>query len=70
MCISMDILNLVKFLTFLLKILSVKKVLTSLKGPNAVNKLRKMVCGNPNLDFVNFNVYIKFGHSVYSFSRY
>ena len=48
--------NLVKFCTFILKILSGKEILTSIKGRNSVTNLQKM-CNNPNSDLVNINVF-------------
>ena len=57
MCIQ----NLVKFCIFILKILNENKILTSIKGCNYVTNLRKMVSSNPNIDFVNIDVYNKFG---------
>ena len=35
--------------------------MTSIKGHNSVANLRKMTIYNPNVDFVNDNVYTKFG---------
>ena len=57
MCIQ----NLVKFCQFLLKILSGKEILTSIKGRNSIKILRKMTGNNPKLDHVNVDVHTKFG---------
>ena len=52
MCIQ----NLVKFCIFIFKILSENQFLTSIKGPNSVANLRKMMLYNPKVDPVNDNV--------------
>ena len=52
--------NLVLFCQFLLKILSKKQILTSIKGRNSVVNLRKRKTYNTNVDLVNDNVYTKF----------
>ena len=57
MCIQ----NLVRFCQFVLKILSGKEILTSIKGRNSVKILRKMTGNNPKLDLVNDDVHTKFG---------
>ena len=57
MCIQ----NLVKFCQFILKILSKKQILKSIKGCNSVANLRKMTPYDPNVDLINANVYTKFG---------
>ena len=44
-----------------LKILSRNKILTSIKGRNSVNILRKMMGNNPKLDLVYDDVHTKFG---------
>ena len=46
--------------TFVLKILSGDKIMTSIKGHNSAMNLRKMTANNLNLDFVNIKAYIKF----------
>ena len=56
MCIQ----NLIKFCSFVLKILSGKENLRSFKGRNSVANLRKMTIYNTNIDLVNDNVYTKF----------
>ena len=53
--------NLVGFCQFVLKILSGNKILTSIKGHNAVKILQKMTGNNPKLDLVNVDVHTKFG---------
>ena len=57
MCIQ----NLVLFCQFVLKILSKKQILTSIKGHNSVANLRKANIYNINVDLVNDNVLTKFG---------
>ena len=57
MCIQ----NLVLFCQFLLKILSKNQILTSIKGRNSVVNLRKTKIYHTNVDFVNDNVFTKFG---------
>ena len=54
MCIQ----NLVSFCQFVLKILSINRILTSIKGSNSVANLRKTMIYNIN---INDNVYTKFG---------
>ena len=57
MCIQ----NLVFFCQSILKILSKHQILTSIKGRNSVPNLRKTKIYNINVDFVNDNVFTKFG---------
>ena len=58
MCIQ----NLVLFCQFVLKILSKKRILTSIKGSNFVANLQKKTkIYNTNIDLVNDNVFTKFG---------
>ena len=57
MCIQ----NLVSFCHFVLKILSINRILTSIKGSNNVANLQKTKIDNNNIDLVNDNVYTKFG---------
>ena len=52
--------NLIKFCPLVLKILSGKEILTSIKGCNSVANLRHLMLYNPNLDTINVNVYTKF----------
>ena len=56
--------NLVRFCQFVLKILSGKEILTSIKGCNSVKILRKMTGNNPKLDLVNDDVHTKFGRML------
>ena len=56
MCIQ----NLVTFCQFVLKILSKKQILTSIKGRNSVANLRKTIIYNNNVDLVNDDVHTKF----------
>ena len=53
--------NLVLFCQFVLKILSINQILTSIKGRNSVANLRKTKINNTNLDLVTDNVYTNFG---------
>ena len=53
--------NLVGFCQFVLKILSGNEILTSIKGRNSVNILRKMMGNNPKPDLVYVDVHTKFG---------
>ena len=57
MCIQ----NLVRFCQFVLKILSVNEILTSIKGRNSVKIWPKMTGNNPKLDLVNVDMHTKFG---------
>ena len=61
MSMVMYIQNLVKFCTFIIKILSKKQFLISIKGHNSVANLRKMMLYFTSIDLVNDNVYTKFG---------
>ena len=61
MSMMMCIQNLVGFCQFVLKILSGNEILTSIKGRNSVNILRKMMGNNPKLDLVYDNVHTKSG---------
>ena len=56
MCIQ----NLDRFCESVLKILSGKEILTSVKGRNSVKILQKMTGNNPKLDLVNVDVHTKF----------
>ena len=49
------------FCQFVLKILSKKQILISIKGRNSVANLRKIMIYNTNVDIVHDNVYRKFG---------
>ena len=53
--------NLVSSCQFVLKILSINRILSSIKGSNSVANLRKTKIYNINIDLVNDNVYTKFG---------
>ena len=53
--------SLVSFYQFVLKILSINQILTSINGRNSVANLQKTVIYNTNVDLVNDNVYTKFG---------
>ena len=57
MCIQ----NLVRFCQFVLKILSVNKILTKIKGRNSIKILPKMTGNIPNLGPVNVDAHTKFG---------
>ena len=56
-----------KLCPFVLKILSGKEILTSIKDHNSVTNLRKMTGNTLNIDLVNID--LKFGEilSIYSF---
>ena len=54
--------DLVKFYTFVLKILRRNKILLPMKGHKFVTNLRKITGKNPiDTDLVNFYAFIKFG---------
>ena len=53
--------SLVSFCQFVLKILSKKQILISIKGCNSVANLQKTMIYNTNVDLVTDNVYTKFG---------
>ena len=57
MCIQ----NLVLFCQFVLKILSKKRILTSIKGSYSVANLQINFFYKTNIDLVNDNVFTKFG---------
>ena len=57
MCIQ----NFVSFCQFVLKILSKKQILTSIKACNFVANLGKTMIYDTNIDLVNDNVYTKLG---------
>ena len=61
MSMIMCIQNLVTFCQFVLKILSKNQILTSIKGRNSVENLRKTIIYYTNIDLVNDDVYTKFG---------
>ena len=42
------------------KILSINKILTSIKGHNSVENEQKILFNHPNLHLVNINAYTKF----------
>ena len=52
--------NFIKIHQFVLKILNGKKILTSIKDHNSVEKKRKIIYKCPNLHFVNINAITKF----------
>ena len=57
--------SLVSFCQFVLKILSKNQILTSIRGRNYVENLRKTLIYNTDVDLVNDNVYTKFGLNRY-----
>ena len=65
MCIQ----NLVSFYQFVLKILKKKRILSSIKGSNSVENLRKTKIYNTKIDLVTDNVYIKFGLNLFICSQ-
>ena len=50
-----------KLCSFVLKILDGNENLAYINGHNSGTNMQKMMCDNPNVDFVNMNAYIKFG---------
>ena len=60
--------NFVKFYHFVLKILSgdeiLNEILISIKDHNSFTHMQKIMCYNPNQDFVNIIAYTKFGNSI------
>ena len=67
----MHIQNLMKFCSFVLKILSGNEILTLIKGHNSLTILRKMTGNNPNLDLVNINAHTNFfSNFIHLFLRY
>ena len=65
MCIQ----NLGRFCPSVLKILSGKEILSSIKGHNSIKILRKMTGNNLKLDHINIDVHIKFGQILSICSR-
>ena len=65
MCIQ----NFVSFCQFVLKILIKTRLLTSIKGSDSVEILRKTKIYNTNIDLVNDNVYTKFGLNLLILSQ-
>ena len=61
MSMAMYIQNLVEFCQSILKILSKKQFLISIKGRVSIANLRKMTIYNTKLDLVHDDVYTKFG---------
>ena len=53
--------NLIKYCPSILKILSKNQFLTSIKGSNSVENLRKMMLYNTYIDLTDDHVYTKFG---------
>ena len=57
-----------KFFHFVSKILSgndiLNEILTSIMGYNSITNMWKMMCNNPNLDFIIINAYTKFGENL------
>ena len=56
----MHIQNLIEIHKLIHKILSINKILTSIKGHNCVKNLPKILCIRNNMDLVNINAYTKF----------
>ena len=56
----MHIQNLIEIHKLIHKILSINKILTSIKGYNSVKNLQKITCIRYNLDLVFINAYTKF----------
>ena len=61
--------NLVSFCQIVLKIMSKNRILKSIKGSNSVANLRKTKIYNSNIEFVNDNVYTKFGLNLFICSQ-
>ena len=60
MSMIMCLQNMVSISLFVLKLLNKKRILTSIKGCNAVANLRKITFYNPKVDLVNNNnIYTK-----------
>ena len=49
-----------EFLSFVLRILSGNKILTSIKGHNSGTNVQKIMCNNPEPDLAKMNACIKF----------
>ena len=60
MSISMHIQNLIEIHRLIHKILSINKILTSIKGQNSVKNWPKITCFRNNMDLVFINAYTKF----------
>ena len=58
--ISMHIQNLIEIHKLIHKILSINKILTSIKGHNSVKNWPKIMCIRYNMDLVYINAYTKF----------
>ena len=58
--ISMHIQNLIEIYKLIHKILSINKILTSIKGHNSVKNQPKITCFRNNMDLVYINAYTKF----------
>ena len=56
----MHLQNVIKIHQFVLKILSINKISTSIKGHNSVENERKIWFNHPNIYLININVYTKF----------
>ena len=70
-CIYIYIQDLVSFCQFVIKTLSKKQILTSIKGRKPVANLQKTMIYITNVDLVNDNELHKvWSHFVNSFSRY
>ena len=58
--ISMHIQNLIEIHILIHKILSINKILTSIKGHNSVKNRQKTMCIRHNIDLVVINAYTQF----------
>ena len=56
----MHLQNFIKIHKLVHKILSMNKILTSIKGHNSVENEQKILFNHPNLHLVNINAYTKF----------
>ena len=61
--------NLVKLCSFILKILSGRKIQITAKGRHSVTNLHEMTPNNHNLGLVNVNVYTKVGQIMFIHSK-
>ena len=56
----MHLQNFIKIHKLVHKLLSINKILTSIKGRNCVENEQKILFNHPNLHLVNINAYTKF----------
>ena len=69
--VNMNDYNLVKFCSYVRKILNGNENLALIKGHNSGTNVRKIICNNPNVDHVNINAFLKSGEILSNlFSRF